>query len=74
MSPGKKILSPWKLTDKCSTRKKEKINEREINTISQQKIIHLGAKRFKKLLDMIINFIWGTRIRFQKIANEINFI
>lgn len=58
--PGKKTLSPRKLTERCSTRKNEKIKENDINTTSQQKIIHLGANFFKKIFD-ILSILFGVQ-------------
>ena len=43
--------------------KKEKINESEIKTISQQKIIQRGAKFFKKRLAIMVNLIFGRRVK-----------
>lgn len=54
--PGIKLIISRKLTERCSLRKKEKVNETEISRISQQKIIHLGAKFFKKRIGIIFQF------------------
>ena len=64
IKPGTKTFSPLKLTDKCSSRKKEKIKAKEINTISQQKIIHRGANFLKKRLDILISLFEGTEMIF----------
>ena len=63
INPGKKTTRSWKSTERWLTRKKEKINEQEIKTISQQKIIQRGAKFFKKLLDIVVNLIFGRRVK-----------
>jgi hypothetical protein len=62
-NPGRKTTRSLKSTERWLTRKKEKINEQEIKTMSQQKIIQRGAKFFKKLLDIVVNLIFGRRVK-----------
>jgi hypothetical protein len=61
---GKKSSIALKLTERCSERKNEKVKEMEINTISQQKIIHRGAKFFRKRFDILFSLVVGIGITF----------
>jgi hypothetical protein len=51
---GKKFHRSWKLIERCSIRKKENVKETVIKRMSQQKIIHRGAKFFKKKFDIML--------------------
>lgn len=57
-----RTFNSCKVTNKCKERNKEKIKEPVINTRSQQKIIHRGAKFFIKGLSIGINLVFYKAI------------